>query len=98
MDQSASRLQLERSRWGKNVIHSESRRLGASRVRPELDHSGLTCWTSSLGQTDIEVSHPDVVFYDYYGAWKTPIVNDTATYLGEPHGRATAENGLGRCC
>ncbi|KAK0612791.1 cellobiose dehydrogenase [Bombardia bombarda] len=31
--------------------------------------------------TDIEIAHPDVVFYDYYGAWNKPIVNDTETYL-----------------
>ncbi|KAK3386881.1 cellobiose dehydrogenase [Podospora didyma] len=31
--------------------------------------------------TDIEIAHPDVVFYDYYGAWTKPIVSDTETYL-----------------
>jgi hypothetical protein len=36
------------------------------------------------GQTDVEIAHPDVVFYDYYGAWDEPIVADTETYLGEP--------------
>ncbi|KAI0394499.1 cellobiose dehydrogenase [Xylariaceae sp. FL0594] len=31
--------------------------------------------------TDIEVSHPNVVFYDFYGAYTKPIVNDTKLYL-----------------
>lgn len=33
-------------------------------------------------KTDIEISHPDVVFYDYYAAWDEPIVEDTERYLG----------------
>ncbi|KAK3944430.1 cellobiose dehydrogenase [Diplogelasinospora grovesii] len=36
--------------------------------------------------TDIEISHPDVVFYDYYGAWNKPIVSDTETYLSNRTG------------
>ncbi|KAK0710759.1 cellobiose dehydrogenase [Lasiosphaeris hirsuta] len=36
--------------------------------------------------TDIEVSHPDVVFYDYYGAWKAPIISDADTYLANRTG------------
>ncbi|KAK3321274.1 cellobiose dehydrogenase [Cercophora scortea] len=36
--------------------------------------------------TDIEISHPDVVFYDYYGAWSKPITNDTETYLANRTG------------
>ncbi|KAL7627901.1 hypothetical protein AAE478_002096 [Parahypoxylon ruwenzoriense] len=31
--------------------------------------------------TDIEIAHPDVVFYDFYGAWSKPIINDTEKYL-----------------
>ncbi|KAK4455359.1 cellobiose dehydrogenase [Podospora aff. communis PSN243] len=31
--------------------------------------------------TDIEISHPDVVFYDYYGAWNNPIAEDKEKYL-----------------
>ena len=34
-------------------------------------------------QTDIEVAHPEVVFYDFYAAWDKPIANDKAQYLGE---------------
>jgi len=34
-------------------------------------------------QTDVEISHPDVVFYDYYGAWKNPIPEDKEKYLSE---------------
>ncbi|KAK4107520.1 GMC oxidoreductase [Canariomyces notabilis] len=33
--------------------------------------------------TDIEVEHPDVVFYDYYAAWTKPIVSDTEIYLSD---------------
>ncbi|KAK4156344.1 cellobiose dehydrogenase [Chaetomidium leptoderma] len=33
--------------------------------------------------TDIEIAHPDVVFYDYYGAWNKPIVSDTELYLAD---------------
>ncbi|KAI1467582.1 putative cellobiose dehydrogenase [Daldinia caldariorum] len=31
--------------------------------------------------TDIEVAHPDVVFYDFYGAYRNPIASDTEIYL-----------------
>ncbi|KAI1800067.1 putative cellobiose dehydrogenase [Daldinia bambusicola] len=31
--------------------------------------------------TDIEVAHPEVVFYDFYGAYRNPILNDTQIYL-----------------
>ncbi|KAH7635542.1 hypothetical protein B0T09DRAFT_379333 [Sordaria sp. MPI-SDFR-AT-0083] len=31
--------------------------------------------------TDIEIAHPDVVFYDYYAAWNKPIVEDKDQYL-----------------
>lgn len=36
--------------------------------------------------TDIEISHPDVVFYDYYGAWNSPIPDDKAVYLANRTG------------
>ncbi|EAQ87023.1 hypothetical protein CHGG_08276 [Chaetomium globosum CBS 148.51] len=36
--------------------------------------------------TDIEIAHPDVVFYDYYGAWDDPIISDTETYLANRTG------------
>ncbi|KAI1486834.1 hypothetical protein F5X96DRAFT_673238 [Biscogniauxia mediterranea] len=36
--------------------------------------------------TDIEVAHPDVVFYDFYGAWEEPVVSDTETYLNNRTG------------
>ncbi|KAI1343501.1 putative cellobiose dehydrogenase [Xylariaceae sp. FL0016] len=36
--------------------------------------------------TDIEVAHPDVVFYDFYGAWDKPILNDTDVYLAKRTG------------
>ncbi|KAI0852835.1 putative cellobiose dehydrogenase [Daldinia vernicosa] len=31
--------------------------------------------------TDIEIAHPDVVFYDFYAAYSKPILNDTEIYL-----------------
>ncbi|KAG7285606.1 hypothetical protein NEMBOFW57_010235 [Staphylotrichum longicolle] len=36
--------------------------------------------------TDIEIAHPEVVPYDYYGAWKTPIIPDTQMYLANRTG------------
>jgi cellobiose dehydrogenase (acceptor) len=33
--------------------------------------------------TDIQISHPDIVFYDFYGAWSSPIKADTDAYLRE---------------
>ncbi|KAK5651942.1 hypothetical protein OQA88_11484 [Cercophora sp. LCS_1] len=36
--------------------------------------------------TDIEIAHPSVVFYDYYGAWKTPILDDKEVYLSNRTG------------
>ncbi|AEO61303.1 cellobiose dehydrogenase [Thermothelomyces thermophilus ATCC 42464] len=36
--------------------------------------------------TDIEIAHPDVVFYDYYGAWDEPIVEDTERYVANRTG------------
>jgi len=36
--------------------------------------------------TDIEIAHPSVVFYDYYGAWKNPIISDTESYLANRTG------------
>ncbi|KAK7934730.1 hypothetical protein PG985_000225 [Apiospora marii] len=31
--------------------------------------------------TDIEIAHPEVVFYDFYAAWDTPNADDKAQYL-----------------
>ena len=31
--------------------------------------------------TDLIVDHPDVVFYDFYEAWTSPIVSDRDAYL-----------------
>ncbi|KAH6613732.1 cellobiose dehydrogenase [Chaetomium sp. MPI-SDFR-AT-0129] len=31
--------------------------------------------------TDLIVTHPDVVFYDFYEAWDTPIADDESAYL-----------------
>lgn len=39
-------------------------------------------FANALHQTDIQVAHPDIVFYDFYGAWDKPIVSDTEQYLG----------------
>ncbi|KAI0162316.1 cellobiose dehydrogenase [Xylariaceae sp. FL1272] len=36
--------------------------------------------------TDIEVSHPSVVFYDFYGAYKAPIETDAQKYLANRTG------------
>jgi cellobiose dehydrogenase (acceptor) len=36
--------------------------------------------------TDIEISHPEVVFYDYYAAWNRPIASDAETYLANRTG------------
>ncbi|OAA59901.1 cellobiose dehydrogenase [Niveomyces insectorum RCEF 264] len=36
--------------------------------------------------TDIEIAHPDVVFYDYYGAWNDPVLSDEKTYLANRTG------------
>jgi cellobiose dehydrogenase (acceptor) len=49
-----------------------------------------------LLQTDVEIAHPDVVFYDYYGAWTKPIVSDTERYLGKwPENEAKIEEEMG---
>lgn len=40
-------------------------------------------------QTDIEVAHPSVVFYDFYAAWNKPILNDTEAYIGKLRSYAT---------
>jgi cellobiose dehydrogenase (acceptor) len=31
--------------------------------------------------TDMIITHPDVVFYDFYEAWDEPIVTDKDAYL-----------------
>ncbi|KAI0172237.1 putative cellobiose dehydrogenase [Hypoxylon sp. FL1284] len=39
--------------------------------------------------TDIEVAHPDVVFYDFHAAYSKPIVSDTELYLANRTGILT---------
>ncbi|KAI1421789.1 cellobiose dehydrogenase [Xylaria sp. FL1777] len=39
--------------------------------------------------TDIEVAHPSVVFYDFYGAWDKPILSDTQAYIANRTGILT---------
>lgn len=36
-----------------------------------------------IPQTDIQIAHPDIVFYDFYGAWDNPIKSDTEAYLSK---------------
>ncbi|SPQ20628.1 329ee128-7337-45ed-9a72-e5f65c2d5f11 [Thermothielavioides terrestris] len=36
--------------------------------------------------TDIEIAHPSVVFYDYYGAWSKPIASDAQQYIANRSG------------
>jgi cellobiose dehydrogenase (acceptor) len=39
-------------------------------------------------QTDIQIAHPSIVFYDFYGAWNKPIASDVDAYLSRiqhPH-------------
>ncbi|KAK4249648.1 carbohydrate-binding module family 1 protein [Corynascus novoguineensis] len=36
--------------------------------------------------TDTVISHPDVVFYDFYEAWDTPIASDKESYLNSRTG------------
>ncbi|CAO2654539.1 Nn.00g112720.m01.CDS01 [Neocucurbitaria sp. VM-36] len=36
--------------------------------------------------TDIQIAHPDIVFYDFYGAWDKPILSDTEAYLANRTG------------
>lgn len=33
--------------------------------------------------TDIQIAHPDIVFYDFYGAWNNPIPEDAEKYLSK---------------
>jgi cellobiose dehydrogenase (acceptor) len=35
-------------------------------------------------QTDIQVSHPDIVFYDFYAAYNSPVAADKDAYLSSP--------------
>jgi len=39
--------------------------------------------------TDLIVTHPDVVFYDFYEAWTTPIEGDKGAYLSNRTGILT---------
>lgn len=39
--------------------------------------------------TDMIVTHPDVVFYDFYAAWDNPIAADKAAYLNKRTGILT---------
>lgn len=32
-------------------------------------------------KTDIQVAHPDIVFYDFYGAYNSPVAADKDAYL-----------------
>lgn len=32
-------------------------------------------------QTEVVVQHPDIVFYDFYGAWDDPVEADMQSYL-----------------
>jgi hypothetical protein len=32
-------------------------------------------------QTDTVITHPNVVFYDFYAAWDNPIPSDEQSYL-----------------
>jgi cellobiose dehydrogenase (acceptor) len=36
--------------------------------------------------TDIQIAHPDIVFYDFYAAWDAPIEDDKQKYLKERSG------------
>ncbi|KAF2017931.1 GMC oxidoreductase [Aaosphaeria arxii CBS 175.79] len=36
--------------------------------------------------TDIQISHPSIVFYDFYGAWNNPVKADADKYLKERSG------------
>ncbi len=44
---------------------------------------GLITHLTYYLQTDIEISHPSVVTYDFYGAWDKPITSDTDLYLSK---------------
>lgn len=39
--------------------------------------------------TDTIITHPDVVFYDFYEAWDTPNPSDESAYLGNRTGILT---------
>lgn len=41
--------------------------------------------TRIVSKTDIEIAHPDVVFYDYYAAWNKPIPEDKDQYLSKAY-------------
>jgi hypothetical protein len=35
----------------------------------------------TFNKTDIQIAHPSIVFYDFYGAWNKPIASDVDAYL-----------------
>lgn len=41
------------------------------------------CIAHEIPQTDTVITHPDVVFYDFYAAWTAPNATDEAMYLGK---------------
>jgi hypothetical protein len=48
--------------------------------------SGTTSQSRTLidcYQTDTVISHPSVVFYDFYAAWDDPIASDESAYLSK---------------
>lgn len=52
-------------------------------VPSSLRKSCLPLLSNERSQTDIEIAHPEVVFYDFYAAWDKPNADDKAQYLGE---------------
>lgn len=47
-------------------------------VSQDISHLNLI-----MPQTDVYVTHPDVVFYDFYAAWLNPNPVDKEKYLSE---------------
>jgi cellobiose dehydrogenase (acceptor) len=47
----------------------------------------LSPWTHAdiFVKTDIQIAHPSIVFYDFYGAWNKPIASDVDAYLSNGH-------------
>ena len=48
-------------------------------------------------QTDTVITHPDVVFYDFYAAYTDPIASDAAAYLSKPGKESTALKIVANC-